>query len=247
MSIIETNRRRIGRRPVARRLASPAIGSLDRALVAAIRATARGDLLDAGCGSMPYRGVIERYAASYDGLDIEARSDRVRYLCSVTEMSPVQSASYDTVLCSEVLEHVSDPQAAVAEIARVLRPGGTLILSVPFLSRLHEEPHDYFRYTRNGLRSLLLSADLRIDSVEPIGSVGGFIGHQIASALVGTTWHIPLLKWVVLGFTAAAVTLPCIMIDRLLSPIHHKLPLGYVVVAHNPEEDDPDGAQSRRL
>ena len=234
MNRIETNRRYLDERTAIRRWSSPALYGLATTITRALEEHGRGAVLDAGCGSMPYRAVIERSAARYDGLDIESRATGVRYTCSVTDMAPVADASYDTVLCSEVLEHLANPAAALSEINRVLKPGGKLILSVPFLGRLHEEPHDYFRFTKYGLISLLSSAELEPFSWSTTGSVAGFLGHQVSTVLVGATWHVPILGWIAYGVNAALVVLPSVLADRLVGPIREKLPLGYVVVAAKP-------------
>ncbi len=231
---IENNRRALDMLPTLRRWSSPAIYGLETTLAKALKRHVRGDVLDAGCGAMPYRDIIERRATSYDGLDIERRISGVRYVCSITDMSAVPDASYDTVLCSEVLEHVADPAAALTEIDRVLRPGGLLVLTVPFLGRLHEEPHDYYRFTRHGLAALLGATPLEIEEISPTGSVAGFLGHQLSTVLVGSTWHIPLIKWFMFAANAGFVVAPAIIIDRILRPLRDKLPLGYVVVATKP-------------
>lgn len=180
---------------------------------------------------MPYRRLIERHAERYDGLDVEARHPDVRFVASATQMDGVPDAAYDTVLCSEVLEHVGEPEAAVAEMARVLRPGGTLILSVPFLARLHEEPHDYYRYTEHGLASILDRHHFSVEQTDVTGSVGAFLGHQVATGVIGSTWHVPVLRWLAYGVNAAFVVAPALLVDRLLGPLGRKLPLGYVVTA----------------
>lgn len=227
----ETNRRDIDRRPLARRWSSPALYGLESKVNLAIARHASGAVLDAGCGSMPYRSAIERHATSYDGLDVELRSASVRYHCSITDMEPVSDGSYDTVLCSEVLEHVPDPTAAVAEIKRVLRPDGKLILTVPFLGRLHEEPHDYYRFTKHGLAVLLEAATLELEDITPTGSIGALLGHQISTLIIGATWHVPIVRWLAFALNVLFVVLPSLLLDRALGPIRNKMPLGYVVVA----------------
>jgi 2-polyprenyl-3-methyl-5-hydroxy-6-metoxy-1,4-benzoquinol methylase len=180
---------------------------------------------------MPYRPTIEQYAKTYDGLDIEPRSSDVRYVCSATDISPVPDAAYDTVLCSEVLEHVADPGAALAEIGRVLKPGGRLVLTTPFLGRLHDEPHDYYRFTKHGLATLLEAVPLEVEETTATSSVASFLGHQVATVLVAGTWHVPVIRWLAFALNAIAVVAPSILIDRLLGPVREKLPTGYVVVA----------------
>jgi SAM-dependent methyltransferase len=87
------------------------------------------------------------------------------------------------VLSTQTLEHVEQPQRAVAEMARVLRPGGHLILSAPQTWRVHEQPYDFFRYTRFGLRHLLTSSGLDVLSVVPQGGVWHTVGQIVNNAV----------------------------------------------------------------
>jgi SAM-dependent methyltransferase len=89
----------------------------------------------------------------------------------------IASGKFDTVLLLDVLEHVPDPAKVLSEIYRVLRPGGTLILSVPHLSRLHEEPYDFYRFTKYGLTHLLEVAAFRQIVVNQCGGIFSFLGH----------------------------------------------------------------------
>lgn len=237
MGRIEANRRDLDARPRIRAWASPAIHALDAAVTDTIRRHAHGAVLDVGCGAMPYRDAVLRAARSYDGLDVEERHAEVRFVAPVTDMAPVESSSYDTVLCSEVLEHVSAPDQALSEIARVLRVGGKLILTVPFLGRLHEEPHDYARYTEHGLRVMCERAGLKVEEIRTTGSLGSFLGHQLSTGIVGATWHVPLLRWIFFGANVALVVVPSMLMDRLLGPLRSKLPLGYVLVASSTPPD----------
>ena len=93
-------------------------------------------------------------------IDESRKPDIVTSVCS---MPMFEGASFDAVFMMEVLEHVPEPQQALSEIRRVLKPGGRLILSVPFIFPLHEEPHDYYRYTKYGLAYMLRAfADVSI-------------------------------------------------------------------------------------
>jgi SAM-dependent methyltransferase len=96
---------------------------------------------------------------------------------------PFEDATFDTVLNVQVLEHTPGPRALVAEMGRVLKPGGVLILSAPFQFRLHEQPHDYFRYSPHGLRVLCAEAGLEIVEVHAQGSLWSVLGHKLNSYL----------------------------------------------------------------
>lgn len=233
MRSLAASRSAIDSHQLVRQWFSPATLGLTKLAEKVVGATVEGRVLDVGCGTMPYRPVVEATGAEHIGLDLEARADGVRYLCSATEMTPVATNSHDSAICSEVLEHIADPAGALAEMSRVVRPGGRLVLTVPFLGRLHEEPHDYFRYTEHGLRSLLNEAGFRIDDIHITGSVGSLLGHQVSSALVVPAWNVPALRWIVFAANAALVVAPARLVDRLLGPVRRKLPLGYVVTATN--------------
>lgn len=90
-------------------------------------------------------------------IDPERAPDRV---ASVENMKVFDNASFDAVFCMDVLEHVRSPVTALAEIARVLKPGGILIGSTPFLLGIHDAPGDYWRFTRHGLENLLGDLEL---------------------------------------------------------------------------------------
>jgi SAM-dependent methyltransferase len=209
---------------------SPVTLGLDRALTRALAAHARGTFLDAGCGTMPYRARVTPAVSVYIGFDIERRAPDVALLGDVQNMSTIRDASADVVLCSEVLEHVPRPAAALAEFQRILRPGGTLILSTPFLARLHEEPHDYYRYTSHGLRDLLCRAGFTVNSVEAIGGLFAFLGHQPSMVICSLIWPVPIVRDVVVAVVAASITIPCRILDRLTGNAA-RFPAGYVTVA----------------
>jgi SAM-dependent methyltransferase len=214
----------------ARMRLSPALQGLTSAVVPALRAHAKGVFLDAGCGTQPFRAVVEPQVERYVGYDIESRSGRVDLLGTLEDMRLVTDRSIDVALCSEVLEHVPHPQVAMGELARVIRPGGVLVLTVPFLARLHEEPHDYFRYTRHGLRRLLDDAGFDIEELVETGSIFSFLGHQVSLAVLGLTWQWRRLRRVATALNGVFVVRPCVALDRV-TRASRLLPLGYVVVA----------------
>src|SRR4029079_1312662 len=96
---------------------------------------------------------------------------------------PFRDGAFDTVLSIQVLEHTPRPAALMAEMSRVLAPDGTLILTAPFQFRLHEQPHDYFRYSPHGLRQLCADAGLEVTEVLQQGSLWTVLGHKLNSFL----------------------------------------------------------------
>lgn len=203
---------------------------LDRTFVPLAISHIDGTCLDIGCGDQPYRGLIESVGARYESVDIEARTENVTYISDIHDMGVVPRESFDCAICLEVLEHVSNPFVAVGEIEKVLRPGGKLILSVPHLSRLHEAPHDYFRYTRYGIHSILESNGFEVLEMKPTGALFSFLGHQWASATNSLFWSIPVIRWAVFSINTIVCVYPCYLLDRLFRR-NELLPLLHVCVA----------------
>jgi SAM-dependent methyltransferase len=120
-------------------------------------------VVDLGCGERPYADLFG--AAWCIGLDRSLDGARPDILADATRL-PLAAGCADIVLCSQVLEHVPDPGALLAECTRVLRPGGQLLLSAPFWWPLHEEPLDHLRFTSHGLRGLLERAGLQVQVID---------------------------------------------------------------------------------
>lgn len=143
--------------------------------LAANRAAVRGRLLDAGCGNQPFRSwyatladrVVTLDAAPLAGIDVLGFADRL----------PFADGSFDTVLMTEVLEHVTDAEQAVADAYRVLSPGGSLLVTVPFIYPVHEAPYDFRRLTHLGLRSLLERHGFEVRSLAAKGGLARLAAH----------------------------------------------------------------------
>ena len=127
-----------------------------------------GQLLDIGCGMKPYKSLLMPRDSRYYGTDWPVtmegsygESTRADFF-SDSMVLPFREGTFDTVVSTQMLEHVRQPEIVIPEMARVLKPDGILILSAPMTWPLHEEPHDYYRYTLHGLRHLLEEADLEI-------------------------------------------------------------------------------------
>lgn len=120
-------------------------------------------LLDVGCGTKPYRALFD--VTEYIGLDIDSEFTRSRGIADVLydgKRFPFEDARFEAVLCNQVLEHVFNPDDFIGELARVMAPGGRLLLTVPFIWDEHEQPWDYARYTSYGLKHLLERHGLQV-------------------------------------------------------------------------------------
>lgn len=128
---------------------------------------AHGKLLDVGCGEKPYKSILAWKVTKYVGIDKHGSTVDIKkdFLTAA-----VLDKSYDTILCTQVLEHTPEPQKFLNKIYRILRKDGVLILTVPFTGSLHEEPHDYFRFTKYGLAYLLEKAGFKIVYIKAKGN-----------------------------------------------------------------------------
>lgn len=116
-------------------------------------------VLDVGAGDAPYRELFEHcdYRTSDWEQSVHEGARRANYIASADAL-PLEGATVDAVLMTQVLEHVADPRAVLGEAARVLRPQGGVFLTVPFVWELHELPYDYWRFTPASLERLLVGA-----------------------------------------------------------------------------------------
>lgn len=163
----------------------------DQALCDALwseRQRVRGTVVDLGCGMKPYQSWLGKDASRWLGFDLPSsasgrpKADAFAFGTDV----PLKDGSADCVLCTQVIEHVPRPWDVVAEAARLMKPGGSLLLSAPQAQWLHEEPHDYFRYTKYGLMELARAAGLTSVRVVEFGGAFALIGLIMSS-------HVPML------------------------------------------------------
>jgi SAM-dependent methyltransferase len=192
----------------------------------AMREHARGRLLDLGCGNVPlyemYRpritsAVCVDWPNSYHG------RAHVDVACDLNRPLPFADDSFDTIVMSDVLEHLFDYQTVWSEMARVLRPSGRLILGVPFLYWLHEEPFDYFRPTEFALRRYCDQHRLRVVALEPFGGALDVLFDITAKHLAVSTTAARGFYW------AGRAVMP--LGRRLFARTDRKFPLGYLLVA----------------
>ncbi|MEX3972088.1 class I SAM-dependent methyltransferase [Paraburkholderia caribensis] len=202
----------------------------------------KGTVLDVGAGESPWRGWLSK-DAKYFGIDIgnatefgmsSERNDITYY---DGRRIPFEDAHFDNAICIEVLEHAQDPKLLLSEIARVLKPRGVLLLTVPWSARRHHIPHDYHRFTRERLEMLFAEAGFVDVTIQERGSDIGAIANKLTVLTIRLI--NPARKWDLL-WTAplAALCLPLAAVFLFASNVANKLgrgamedPLGYFVRA----------------
>lgn len=149
-------------------------------------------ILDAGCGTQRYRSACAHleYKAQdfgrYDGRGDERGLQcngfaygKLDYICDIWNI-PEADATFDAVLCTEVLEHVPYPNETLRELCRILKPGGILLVTAPFASIPHMSPYYFFSgFDPNWYRYILAKVDMDIVSIEPNGNAFAFILQEL--------------------------------------------------------------------
>ena len=149
----------------------------------AIQTYARGDLIDLGCGNVPLFIAYKDRVSSITCVDWPATRHKIDHLdheLDLTESLPFPDNSYNTIILSDVLEHIPEPGKLWSEMYRILAPKGVAIINVPFLYWVHEAPHDYYRYTEYALERFANDAKFNVISLEPIGGLPEVLADFIA-------------------------------------------------------------------
>lgn len=211
--------------------------------LAALAGCIQGRVLEVGAGHVRRRGYFEPPIArtrSWTCVDLssEPRPD----IRANLQQLPLADRSFDTALCLEVLEYLPDPAGGVRELARVLVPDGTLILSVPFLHRV-DSHEDLWRFTEHGLRSLLESSGFEVSSMRPQAFALGVAANVLKYAIYALPrgWRRRSLALALRPVLSALWAS-----DRLLAPRHPALATfttGYVVSAKRSAESTSEAGR----
>ncbi len=202
---------------------------------AAAELPAGAQVLDVGAGDSPYRELFAHldYKTSDWANSVHPGARAVDYVGSADDL-PVPDAAFDAVILTQVLEHVPNPADVLAELHRILRPGGRLYMTMPLTWELHELPFDFFRYTAPGLQSLLRGAGFEELEINPRNDCFATIA-QVLQNISLTMGSYPDGRDAERAQAAAALSA---LGDQLLqfSPLdaRHILPLGYSVRARRP-------------
>lgn len=152
----------------------------------ALKGYAKKKLLDLGCGNKPYKEWYEPLTETSVGCDATQSSENVvDVICLASEL-PFENESFDTVFSTQVLEHVFEQQKMIDESARVLKKSGYLILSVPFTWELHEEPYDFFRITKYGLKEMFEKSGFEIEYIKANGGKWAALFQMMINTVYST-------------------------------------------------------------
>ncbi len=193
---------------------------------------ARGELIDLGCGKVPLYQVYKDHIINNVCVDWENTFHKNPFIdqsCNLNERLPFRNQQFDTILLSDVLEHIAEPGKLWLEMARILKPGGKLILNVPFYYKIHEMPHDYYRYTEFALRRFAENSGFSIVLLKSMGGIPEIMTDLSAKMIV----NLPLLGKV----SAKAIQKFCQLllktkvVNRLSKKTSVHYPVGYFMVA----------------
>jgi SAM-dependent methyltransferase len=199
---------------------------------AALKVYVRGKLIDLGCGQVPLYASYRDLVTGNVCVDWANSSHKNQFLdaeCDLTERLPFEAETFDTIILSDVLEHISRPDDLWSEMTRILAPGGHILLNVPFIYWLHEEPHDYYRYTEFALRRFVTASGLELVELTTIGGTPEVLADLVAKHLAHMHAVGEWMADVVQRGTLALVRTKAG--HRASRATSAKVPLGYFLVA----------------
>lgn len=179
----------------------------------------KGKILDFGAGTQPYRHMLIN-ATEYLSLEYDAPENRTRKVADIFydgQTIPLEDGCLDGLLSTQTLEHVPNPQLIVREWARVLKPGGMALVTIPFMWPEHEMPYDFQRYTTGGIRRLAEDAGFEIVDQRRL-LVGFSAPAQLFMACFYDTLlarHRPIVRLILTAFFCAPLTVIALLLDRL--------------------------------
>lgn len=151
----------------------------DKALKRAASKYFNGKMLDIGCGIKPYFEMMRPYVTTHIGVDHKdsPHSNENVDLIGTAYKIPVNDSLFDSALCTSVLEHLEDPELALAECNRILKTGGIAIYTVPFIWHLHEEPRDFYRFSKFGLHYIFTKTGFELIEINALSGFWGTFGQ----------------------------------------------------------------------
>ena len=206
----------------------------DRALHRVAAEHFNGRLADIGCGTKPYRGMMAPFVREHVGVDHAATPHDASNvdLFGTAYSIPAADTSFDCAMCTAVLEHLEEPEQAVRECFRVLKPGGVAVYSVPFIWHLHEEPRDFYRFTKYGLTHVFTKAGFEVVRLEALSgfftTFGTLLGYYLCRL------NRPVIRWTrVVPAVVVGIQLAAMLLDRMSRD--ERYTWMYLMVARKPQ------------
>lgn len=200
-----------------------------------IKQYVKGNLTDLGCGKVPLYATYKDFISNnicVDWTNTQKGEEYLDFECNLNVALPFPDEEFDTIILSDVLEHIAEPIHLWRELSRILVKGGKIMISVPFYYPLHESPFDYYRYTEHSLQYFAHLTGLQILLLSPIGGSVEVLADILAKHLQ----YLPILG------SPLAIVIQNIALLFKRTPFGRKIyektgkafPLGYFLIVEKP-------------
>lgn len=197
-----------------------------------LRQHTKGKLLDLGCGKVPLFLAYKDYIVDnicVDWANTLHKSEYLDFECDLRKALPFNDGEFDTIVLSDVLQHVPQPEHLWKEMSRILAIDGRIIVSVPFYYWLHEHPHDYYRYTEFALRRLVEGSGMRLLQLNSVGGAPEIMADIFAKNIL----HVPKIgrslaifaQWLTVSFIKTKLG------RKVSEATKDNFPFGYFLIA----------------
>lgn len=193
---------------------------------------AKGRLLDLGCGKVPLFYAYRDYISDNVCVDWENtlhKSIHLDFECDLTKPLPFQDREFDTIILSDVLEHIPEPDNLWNEMSRILSVNGKVIMSVPFYYWIHEQPHDYYRYTEFALRRFAENSGLTVILLKSLGGAPEIMADILAKIILDVPMigrpSASFIQWIIFSFAQTSIG------KKVSDKTKYSFPFGYFLIA----------------